>query len=1111
MRSKDSKKKGISRERIMNTKKRNIRKLTIIISVFILLFIPFFSVNAKGNVAEIFSDVREDAWYVKFVQYVYDNGIMAGNSDGTFGPDKPLLREQFTQVLYNMSGKPASSNSSALPFTDVKSATGYPADAIRWAYENGIAGGNANNTFGVGSKIQRQAVAVMLYKYASANGFDMSLDENVLSGFSDTSKIEGWALTPVKWAVSQGIISGKGNRLDPSGAATRAECATMIMKVLEKNSNTHEHVFEQKKTSEKYLKSAATCTKPAVYYYSCKCGEYTKNETFKSGQALGHSWDQGTVMKEATEEEEGVKNYHCTRTGCSATKTETIPKTAHTHSYAIKATDGKFLKSAATCTKPAVYYYSCKCGEYTTTRTFENGQALGHSWDQGTVTKEATEEEEGVKTYHCTRTGCNATKTETIPKIAHTHYYTIKATDNKFLKSAATCTKPAVYYYSCKCGEYTKTRTFESGQALGHSWDQGTVTKNATEEEEGVITFRCTRQGCSASRTESIPKVEINPIMDWHSVLDFPEPVPQEENPENRMSHNIYSDLNLANTSGKYSGFLVDFCADHAPNGTSWILADFKMDVSGLSSVYNVTDEGRVTAGFANWYGKKVSLTFDDISYLDDNNQEVTVSAKQLYPGGNDEIDYPWIAGKWYRLYLYSYEDTQTGHTFVEEWIQNIESGIWTKVFCYDTGLMDSCITGGISQFMYNSSYAFCNETRTFGLRNMYVREYDSGEWSTIHQSNFSVDTWWDDKKGNFAYTSDGNTFYGITCGYGPDAATIGDDISGILKVDPLVGPTYVRVSDGVATTVTEEIPDETITQLMDWHSILDYPDPVPQEDNPEQRMAHYISSYPVKDGTSRKYSGFLIDFCSDSAPVGTYWSLCSWEMDTSDFEQKYTIIDSENSAGAYAGLQCRPDGKKAIMSFWEIKYLDENNQEQSLRAKRIYPEGGETNNFGGEGEGTNYIGNYYWKTGKWYRMYICCYDDAATGHTFVEQWVMDIESGVWTKISCFDTLLSHSYIKGGMGQFLENYLWEYCNETRTFAYRNIYVREYDTGEWKPLNETDIYNEAYFNHQKGNFAYTSDANTFYIITCGYGPDAAAPGEEYKKRFRISSTAGPTTP
>ena len=41
--------------------------------------------------------------------------------------------------------------------------------------------------------------------------------------------------------------------------------------------------------------------------------------------------------------------------------------------------------------------------------------ALGHDWDEGVVTTEPTETTDGVKTFACQRSGCGATKTETIP------------------------------------------------------------------------------------------------------------------------------------------------------------------------------------------------------------------------------------------------------------------------------------------------------------------------------------------------------------------------------------------------------------------------------------------------------------------------------------------------------------------------------------------------------------------------------------------------------------------------------------------------------------------------------------------------------------------------
>ena len=80
-----------------------------------------------------------------------------------------------------------------------------------------------------------------------------------------------------------------------------------------------------------------------------------------------------------------------------------IRETAHEHSYTAVVT-------APTCTAKGYTTHTCSCGDsYVDTYT----DALGHAWDNGKVTKPATETETGVKTFVCTR--CGATKTETIP------------------------------------------------------------------------------------------------------------------------------------------------------------------------------------------------------------------------------------------------------------------------------------------------------------------------------------------------------------------------------------------------------------------------------------------------------------------------------------------------------------------------------------------------------------------------------------------------------------------------------------------------------------------------------------------------------------------------
>ena len=158
-----------------------------------------------------------------------------------------------------------------------------------------------------------------------------------------------------------------------------------------------------------------------------------------------------------------------------------IRETAHEHSYTAVVT-------APTCTAKGYTTHTCSCGDsYVDTYT----DALGHAWDNGKVTKPATETETGVKTFTCTR--CGETKTEVIPALSHEHSYKAVVTD-------PTCTAKGYTTHTCSCGDsYVDTYV----DALGHAWDNGTVTKQPTATETGIKTFTCTR--CSATKTETIP------------------------------------------------------------------------------------------------------------------------------------------------------------------------------------------------------------------------------------------------------------------------------------------------------------------------------------------------------------------------------------------------------------------------------------------------------------------------------------------------------------------------------------------------------------------------------------------------------------------------------
>ena len=257
----------------------------------------------------------------------------------------------------------------------------------------------------------------------------------------------------------------------PGAAATETTPQTCtICGYVIKAALGHTHNFNQKNTSETYLKSAATCTKKAVYYYSCTCGE-KGTETFESGELAAHAykttwsndnashWHSCYVCGDKKDEEVHIdknKDHNCDVCGKKMTD--------HTGGTAT-------CKDRATCSICGEKYGSLAGHVYKTIWSYDET----NHWHECSVCGNKKDEEahipgeEATETTHQTCTVCGYVIKAAI---GHVHSYTEKNTDEKYLKTPATCTAKAVYYYSCSCGN-KGTETFESGDMPAHSW--GTV------------------------------------------------------------------------------------------------------------------------------------------------------------------------------------------------------------------------------------------------------------------------------------------------------------------------------------------------------------------------------------------------------------------------------------------------------------------------------------------------------------------------------------------------------------------------------------------------------------------------------------------------------------
>lgn len=178
-----------------------------------------------------FSDVPTNAWYAEAVQYVYENGLMTGTSDTTFSPDLTTSRSMIATILWRMAGSPVVNY--AMDFADVPADQWY-AEAVRWASSEGIVGGYGNGSFGTGDPITREQFAVMLYRFAQKQGYDVSVGENTnILSYTDVSAVSEYAIPAMQWAVGSGVITGMGDTLAPLGETTRAQAAMMLMRFCE--------------------------------------------------------------------------------------------------------------------------------------------------------------------------------------------------------------------------------------------------------------------------------------------------------------------------------------------------------------------------------------------------------------------------------------------------------------------------------------------------------------------------------------------------------------------------------------------------------------------------------------------------------------------------------------------------------------------------------------------------------------------------------------------------------------------------------------------------------------------------------------------------------------
>ena len=188
------------------------------------------SIPAAIPAGKTFTDVPASHWAAQAIREANGLGILNGVSADKFAPSGTLNRAMVATALFNLSHGQKGYDAS---FTDVPAGSWY-ADSVAWASRTGVVQGYDGNVFKPLDNITREQLAVMLFRYAKLTDIGTVGFGSELGDFDDGGEVHAWAEEAMVWCVVNGIITGKTTKiLAPTATATRAEAATMLLRMVE--------------------------------------------------------------------------------------------------------------------------------------------------------------------------------------------------------------------------------------------------------------------------------------------------------------------------------------------------------------------------------------------------------------------------------------------------------------------------------------------------------------------------------------------------------------------------------------------------------------------------------------------------------------------------------------------------------------------------------------------------------------------------------------------------------------------------------------------------------------------------------------------------------------
>ena len=179
-------------------------------------------VGLANAAVDDFTDAAEiPSWADEAIEELIDQGVINGNDDGSFAPNRQLNRAEVSKIIVLATGIDIDTTGGP-HFPDV------PADAwfydfIETMFNQGWINGYPDGLFRPGVGINRAEIAKMV-----VNAFEIDQDLSGAPHFTDVSESD-WFFGFVETAYNNGCMRGFGDgTFGPANAVTRAETAKIV-------------------------------------------------------------------------------------------------------------------------------------------------------------------------------------------------------------------------------------------------------------------------------------------------------------------------------------------------------------------------------------------------------------------------------------------------------------------------------------------------------------------------------------------------------------------------------------------------------------------------------------------------------------------------------------------------------------------------------------------------------------------------------------------------------------------------------------------------------------------------------------------------------------------